>query len=49
MNKTIYAAAVAALASLSISNNASAQIGKPFIHDPSSIGKHSIKDVYLDC
>lgn len=37
MNKTIYAAAVAALASLSISNNASAQIGKPFIHDPSSI------------
>ena len=37
MKKTILAAALAALASLMISNNAYAQIGKPYIHDPSTV------------
>ena len=37
MKKTILAAALAALASLMISNNAYAQTGKPYIHDPSTV------------
>ena len=37
MKKTILAAALAALASLMISNNAYAQTRKPYIHDPSTV------------
>ena len=37
MKKNTLVAALAALASLMISNNANAQIGKPYIHDPSTV------------